>query len=540
MPDLCQAFGRYDPAMSSTGQKIASRGFAITYGSGNVTGAYHKDDIYISGAKIEAQQFGVANSSDLVWFGIMGLGHGQGNGFARYPLIVDSLATQKLTNTRLFSLDLGGQIAPGSAVTGEMAFGGVDTNKYAGLLKKVPTDPSDPHYKVTLNSLAHRAPGAGASTSFTDSNLPLPVIVDSGTTLSLLPESIVNKLAAQFPGATPDGNGGYQVDCAYQGRDGSVDFEFLAGTETVTINVAYRDFIWNSGGSCFLGASYSKSIGVWILGDTFLRGAYVAFDQTNNALFMSNYIPCDGRRSKLVAVPAGPNAAGNIPGACPEVSFPSAPKASSSCSSELTVGTPFASPSLVRPEISTAALPEAVATATSTFTHAIVYTATACPDSVTKCPLRGQVATRFKVITTTICPEHEVPSAKGDAVLITASIPANTAIAKVEDIDIVPNEKDEEEEDVIVPSTPPAAAIYAATAWSQPCVLDTTATRVIAVAETVHLQSASLGTHTYKNATPTRDGNSSHTAPVIAAAGHLDRRGLGIVLAGIWSAMALL
>lgn len=31
-----------------------------------------------------------------------------------------------------------------AAVTGEMAFGGVDKNKYAGYLKKVPTDPSDP------------------------------------------------------------------------------------------------------------------------------------------------------------------------------------------------------------------------------------------------------------------------------------------------------------------------------------------------------------------------------------------------------------
>lgn len=30
------------------------------------------------------------------------------------------------------------------AVTGELVFGGVDTNKYSGLLKKVRTDPNDP------------------------------------------------------------------------------------------------------------------------------------------------------------------------------------------------------------------------------------------------------------------------------------------------------------------------------------------------------------------------------------------------------------
>lgn len=43
----------------------------------------------------------------------MGLGHGFGNGFVDYPLVVDSLATQGLTNTKLFSMDLGKQIKPG-------------------------------------------------------------------------------------------------------------------------------------------------------------------------------------------------------------------------------------------------------------------------------------------------------------------------------------------------------------------------------------------------------------------------------------------
>ncbi|KAI1111138.1 aspartic peptidase domain-containing protein [Nemania sp. NC0429] len=324
VPQFCEAFGRYDPALSTTSRKVGDRKFTIKYGSGQVMGDYYRDDIYISGAKIRNQQFGVANTSDLVWFGIMGLGHGFGNGFIDYPLVTDSLAAQGLTNTKLFSMDLGKQIKPGAAVTGEMAFGGVDRNKYAGYLKKVPTDPSDPHYKITLNSLAHRAPGAAAATPFADSanNLPLPVIVDSGTTLSLLPEALVGGLAAQFPGARPDGNGGYRVDCALQRKDGSVAFEFLSGNGTVVINVAYSDFIWNSGGDCFLGAWFTDDLGIWILGDTFLRGAYVTFDQTNNALFMANHLSCGDGRPNLVAVPAGPDAAGRIPGACSAPAMP--------------------------------------------------------------------------------------------------------------------------------------------------------------------------------------------------------------------------
>lgn len=85
---------------------------------------------------------------------------------------------------------------------------------------------------------------------------------------------MVKQIAAQFPGAEPDGNGGYRVDCAFQRQQGTVDFEFLSTTGPVVINVAYSDFIWNNGGRCFLGASYSSDVGIWILGDSFLRGAY--------------------------------------------------------------------------------------------------------------------------------------------------------------------------------------------------------------------------------------------------------------------------
>lgn len=127
------------------------------------------------------------------------------------------------------------------------------------------------HYRITLTALSHRAPGAPLAQPLVNTALPLSVVVDSGTTLSLLPESIVQALAALFPGAQPDGNGGYTVPCAYQGRDGSVVWGFGGG---VTITVAYNDFIWHSGGECFLGAWYTPNIDVWILGNTFLRGAY--------------------------------------------------------------------------------------------------------------------------------------------------------------------------------------------------------------------------------------------------------------------------
>ncbi|KAI0439149.1 acid protease [Xylaria telfairii] len=388
IPDFCEAFGHYNPALSSTSQKVNNDGFSIKYGSGRVMGPYYKDDIYISGVRIQDQQFGVANSSELVWFGIMGLGHGQGNGFINYPLVIDSLAAQGFTNTKLFSMDLGRQVSPGAVITGEMTFGGVNTNSYAGMLKKVPTDPSDPHYKITLNSLGHRAPGANASTPFVDSSLPLPLIVDSGTTLSMLPEPLVSKLAAQFPGAKSDGTGGYRVDCAYQNQTGTVDFEFLTTDGTVTINVAYSDFIWKTGGDCFLGAWFSDKIGTFILGDSFLRGAYVAFDQTNNALFMSNRLSCGDGESNLVVVPAGPDAAANIPGSCTTAAvLPSAPLSPLVSSSTLSAGTVSSAPippvtSTIGPSLNSVG----PANRTTVSTSSVSPTSPASPASLTSLP----------------------------------------------------------------------------------------------------------------------------------------------------------
>ncbi|KAI2603097.1 acid protease [Hypoxylon fragiforme] len=320
--EYCEAFGHYDPTLSSTAQDLGT-GFGIEYGEGSASGSYYTDDVFISGARIQDQQFGVSNSSSDVWFGILGLGRGQGGGVIDYPSVVDSLDAQGYTNSKLFSLDLGGQNAPSAAVTGEMVFGGVDTNKYVGNLAKIPTDPSDPHYAVTLTSLTlNPDPNTNAPVSrrqsppITDPSFPLSVVVDSGTTLSLLPESLVSAIAAQFPGAQSDDNGGYTVPCDLRNGTGTVDFGFAGdGGSTVTITVGYSDFIWYGGDSCFLGVWYTEDIGVWILGDTFLRGAYVTFDQDNNALYMAEYVPC-GDGSNLVPVPAGPDAAANIPGSC--------------------------------------------------------------------------------------------------------------------------------------------------------------------------------------------------------------------------------
>ncbi|KAK6849795.1 hypothetical protein PG995_013628 [Apiospora arundinis] len=333
-PNFCQTFGQYDPNKSSTAKSLGQP-YKIQYGSGSTSGTYYTDDINFSGAKITGQQFGVANTSDAVWFGIMGLAQGRGNGFINYNTIVDSVVAQGYANSRLFSMDLGSQGQPAGLTSGQIVFGGVDTSKYAGYLVKMPIDPNNPHYTIRLNQLTHRPPGATDDSPVVNLPSPIRLIVDSGTTLSLLPRNMVDALAAQFPGATTDGRGGYRVPCSYQQQSGAVVFalsstsyggESLPPGARISVNVPYSEFIWNAGGNvCYLGAWSDDSVGVYILGDTFLRSAYVVFDQDSKAMFMGDYSRCIGpgaAGSNLVSVPAGRYAVGNIPGTCAQAPFP--------------------------------------------------------------------------------------------------------------------------------------------------------------------------------------------------------------------------
>lgn len=269
------------------------------------------------------QQFDVANDTELVWFGIMRLAKGRGNGLINYNTVIDSLQAQGFTNSKLFSVNIGSQGAPNISMAGEMVFWGVDRSKFACTLSKVVCKANDAHYTITLTSLLHRAPDS-SSKSITIT-LPLELIVDSGTTLTFLPEPLVQSITSRFPSATSDGAGGYRNPCAQQNLMGSIEFDF----GSVRIAMPHFEFIWNSGGTdnCFLSVWSDPDINVNILGDSFLRGAYVVFDQDSNALFVGNYTNCDD--SDLVPVPAGVDAAAGIRGDCTVVA-PVLPSSSSS------------------------------------------------------------------------------------------------------------------------------------------------------------------------------------------------------------------
>lgn len=122
---------------------------------------------------------------------------------------------------------------------------------------------------MNLNSVGNTEPGA-SSKLYTPAGYSLAVILDSGTSLSYVPQALFNLILADFPGAVAQSDGSYTVPCSFASESGTMNFGF----GSVIINVPYSQFILQpSAGTCYLGVLPTSNT-IPILGDTFLRGAY--------------------------------------------------------------------------------------------------------------------------------------------------------------------------------------------------------------------------------------------------------------------------
>lgn len=133
----------------------------------------------------------------------------------------------------------------------------------------------------------------GVNTPLTESSFSTPILLDSGSSLSYLPTSIFQSFAQAFNAV--DNQGELIIDCGYKNTQshGYVAFTFGDSAGSVTINVPIDELIQpipNDSKNCLLGV-LEGSGGTYILGDVFLRSAYVVYDLTHNqiGLAQANY-----------------------------------------------------------------------------------------------------------------------------------------------------------------------------------------------------------------------------------------------------------
>jgi len=262
--------------------------FQVTYGTGSVSGTIVTDNVVIGNFSLPAHTFGVGNNESVQFSsnavpldGLMGLAQ-------------SSLSQQKVS-TPIESLQQAGlvekailgyripRLADGS-LDGEITFGALDTTKF------------DPQTLVTVNSVSNvgfwEAPMDAVTVNGQNAQLPgRTVIMDTGTTLLIVPPADAAAIHTLIPGAQSDGQGGFTIPCT---GNATVALTFAG----ISFSIDPRDIAvqpvdpTNPQGTCVSGI-VSGTVGgatEWLAGDVFLKNVYFGTDATDKTLSLAQLV----------------------------------------------------------------------------------------------------------------------------------------------------------------------------------------------------------------------------------------------------------
>ena len=295
--NLCSASGTYDANASATYEYL-NNDFNISYVDGSgASGDYATDNVTIGGKTIEALQVGIAYKSN-VEEGILGIGLKNDEAAANsaqtkaYSNLPQAMVDSGLIQSNAYSLYLDDI----EAATGSILFGGIDTAKFSGELMVLPFQQESGEYVEFVITLTGLMLNAGNVQNFTG-DLPTAVILDSGSSLSYLPTSTISDLYTALGVQYSEEEGTGLVECSLKIQNATVDFSFTSVTILVPISELILDAsgtsndredpnatgngndsngVRGSDGSneeCIFGIAPAD--GTSVLGDTFLRSAYV-------------------------------------------------------------------------------------------------------------------------------------------------------------------------------------------------------------------------------------------------------------------------
>ena len=296
--DLCDG-GSFDSSLSSTFRVVAEDGFNITYAGpyDSDAGNWVADDISVAGGlQLQDTQFGLAMEG-YDKHGVLGVGYDTNEAYSpegRYSSIMDQMVNQGLIQRKAYSLYLGRWQEP----TGSLIFGGIDSTKYSGDLVALPLQPNPiggiSEFFVTLTSVGF-TDGTGQSIQLSPQGYSQAVLLDTGTTASLLSNDILEPLINGLGAVIFDQYGDMVVPCRLGKSNTTINYEF-GGSPGIVIRVPLSEAIGmtimnskaysDSSGGCEFSFGATTQ-GVSILGDSFLRSAYAVFDIDNDMVALA-------------------------------------------------------------------------------------------------------------------------------------------------------------------------------------------------------------------------------------------------------------
>ncbi|KAJ5302059.1 hypothetical protein PENANT_c008G05256 [Penicillium antarcticum] len=290
--DPCEDSGTYDSSSSSS-YSFVSSDFNISYADGSgAAGDYVTDTLTIGGTTIKDFQFGIGFTSGSTE-GVLGIGYTSnevqvGTGASSYANLPKAMVQHDVIKSNAYSLWLNDL----DASTGSILFGGVNTAKFHGTLQTLPIQKVGGQYSEFIialtglglqNSSGHRA--------YSSSALPAGVLLDSGSSLTYLPDALAEDIYEDLDVTYESSSGIGYIECSMASKDVNISYTFSSPTITVGLDELIIDvgdiYFRNRQRACVFGivpAGGSTSV----LGDTFLRSAYVVYDLANNEISLAN------------------------------------------------------------------------------------------------------------------------------------------------------------------------------------------------------------------------------------------------------------
>lgn len=291
-----------DSDKSSSFTDVGKDEFDITYVDGSFSkGDYFQDDFHIGGVTVSNLTMGLGLDSSIA-NGLIGIGYindeaSLGTIRSTYPNLPVVMQQEKLISTIGYSLWLNDL----DASSGSILFGGIDTEKYQGDLTKiniVRAEGSSVFTEFAVEIYEVQATSPSGTDTLSTSESSLVAVLDSGTTLTYLPQDMAEQAWKEVGASFNEEFGLAVVPCSIRDVDGHFSFTF-AGPDGPKINVTMAELALDlfSGGPqpkfssgpnkgqsvCEFGIQNTTS-SPFLLGDTFLRSAFVVYDLVNNEI----------------------------------------------------------------------------------------------------------------------------------------------------------------------------------------------------------------------------------------------------------------
>lgn len=280
----CEELGVFTPSSSTSFKKeYSGEPFEIQYGDGTYAeGYWGSDSLTVNGVDVDGLLFGVAtigNSSNVLGISFEGLETSDDSQNTisdfTYPNLPAILKSDGLIEKMSYSLFLNSL----SATSGELLFGAVDADKYQGGLYTVPLvnvyegEVDKPiEFDVTLQGTGYSG-SDGTQVTFNQQNFA--ALFDSGTTLTVLPETLAGYFASQVGAFYDDESGYYLLDC--QSFTDSDAFVFQFGGVNFYSPIENYVLSTSDESQCYLGIVPSEDNHV-IIGDNTLTSLYVVYN----------------------------------------------------------------------------------------------------------------------------------------------------------------------------------------------------------------------------------------------------------------------